>query len=303
MQRGRIYRHRRSWFLQYRDVRFADGKPVVKRVAVRLAPIDKEFPSKASVRTLADRVLAPINDKRLQPESAMPLVDYVEKFYFPMAEKTLRPSTVAGYRYVWSIHLKPGLSALNLKMREFRTVHGQRLLASIEGVSHERLLRVRAVLSGVFAHAIRNGVLDGVNPMHAVKVPGRPKHFRGAAYTLSEIDDMLMGAFSGVSHVAVAIAAFTGLRLGEIRGLRWGDYDGEKIFVRRAVWGSHVGATKTPESVGEVPVIPGLRKILDSFRNGAADADYIFAGERRGQPMHFHNLFSRVIKPAFKRMG
>ena len=195
-----------------------------------------------------------------------------------MAAKTLRPSTVAGYRYVWSIHLKPGLSALNLKMREFRTVHGQRLLASIEGVSHERLLRVRAVLSGVFAHAIRNGVLDGVNPMHAVKVPGRPTHFRGAAYTLSEIDDMLMGALSGVSHVAVAVAAFTGLRLGEIRGLRWGDYDGEKIFVRRAVWETHVGATKTAESEGAVPVIPGLRKILDSFRNGAKDDAYIFAG-------------------------
>lgn len=300
MQRGRIYRHRRSWFLQYRDVRFADGKPVVKRVAVRLAPIGKEFPSKNSVRVLADRVLAPINDKRMQPESAMPLVDFIEQFYLPMAEKHLRPSTVLDYRDIWKQHLKPRLAPLNLKVREFRTVHGQRMLASIEGVSHERLLRVRAVLSAAFTLAIRDRVLDGVNPMHAVKVPGKPKKFRGPTYTLLEIDKMLIGALDGVARVAVAVAAFTGLRLGEIRGLRWSDYDGQKIYVRRAVWRTVVGPTKTAESEGAVLVIAGLRTILDSFKKGAKDSDYIFAGERRGQPLNFHNLSARVIKPAFK---
>ena len=108
---------------------------------------------------------------------------------------------------------------------------------------------------------------------------------------------------SGVAHVAVAVSAFTGLRLGEIRGLRWNDYTGTHIQVRRSVWETIVGATKTSESEGAVPVIPGLRRILDEFRNGAPDSAYMFAGERRGQPLNFHNLSARVIKPAFKKKG
>jgi hypothetical protein len=77
---------------------------VVKRVAVRLAPIDKEFPTKNSVRLLADKVLQPINEKRPQPEIAMPLVQFIERFYLPAAAKTLRASTVSDFRDIWNRH-------------------------------------------------------------------------------------------------------------------------------------------------------------------------------------------------------
>jgi len=30
-----------------------------------------------------------------------------------------------------------------------------------------------------------------------------------------------------------------------LRGLKWEDYDGETISVRRKIWGEHIGPTKT----------------------------------------------------------
>ena len=65
---------------------------------------------------------------------------------------------------------------------------------------------------------------------------------------------LLLAKLNGATRLIVAVAAFTGLRLSEIRGLQWADYNGAELFVRRAVWRRTVDQTKTPESKGKVPV-------------------------------------------------
>lgn len=298
MQRGRIYRHHGSWLLQFYDDVLVDGKRTRKRACVKLAPANKEFPTKRSVWSLAEKHLGPVNSGQLQPESAALLTDYIEDIYLPAAEKRLRPSTVKDYRDIFHQHLKKRLD--DLRLRDFRTVHGQRIMADIPDVGHARLLRIKAVLSAVFAHALRTGVLDGTNPIHVVSVPGRPVKFKGHAYSLSEIEGMFI-ATKGVARVVIAAAALTGLRLSELRGLRWADFDGENLHVKRTVWRTVVGPTKTEDSEGLVPVLPLLQKVLEKHRNGAADDAYIFAGEKKGAPLNLHNLAARVIKPAIEK--
>jgi integrase len=298
MQHGRIYRHHGSWLLQFYDDVLIDGKKSRKRTCVKLAPANKDFPTKRSVLVLAEKHLGPVNSGQLQPESAATVTDYIENVYLPAAEKRLRPSTLRDYREIFHQHLKSRLG--ELRMRDFRTMHGQRIMASIPVVGHARLLRIKAVLSAAFTHALRIGVLDGTNPMHAVSVPGRPTKFRGHAYSTDDIERMLI-ATSGVARVVIATAALTGLRLSELRGLRWSDFDGENIHVRRSVWRTIVGPPKTEESEGVVPVLPLLQKVLEKYRNGAPDDVYIFAGKRRGSPLNLHNLARRVIVPAFQK--
>jgi integrase len=100
------------------------------------------------------------------------------------------------------------------------------------------------------------------------------------------------------------LAAFTGLREGEIRGLRWEDYDGEKLHVRRAVWRREVGSAKTEGSETYVPIIGPLHTILDAHKEQATKAargrstNYIFSGDRTGFALHLDNLSRRVIRPA-----
>lgn len=38
----------------------------------------------------------------------------------------------------------------------------------------------------------------------------------------------------------VAVAAFTGVRKGELRGLLWENYDGEQVLISQSFWRSHL---------------------------------------------------------------
>ena len=107
------------------------------------------------------------------------------------------------------------------------------------------------------------------------------------------------------AFAVISVATFAGLRLAELRGLRWSDYDGDTLTIRRSVWRTHVGATKNPSSQASVPVLPILKNVLDDHRKRVIASgkhcgpdDYLFAGERRGAPLNLANLARRVIIPA-----
>ena len=71
----------------------------------------------------------------------------------------------------------------------------------------------------------------------------------------------------------VAVAAFSGLRFGEIRGLKWEAYKpapdanslGE-LAILRSVWHGHIGEPKTDASNALVPVIGALAERLAAHR-------------------------------------
>jgi hypothetical protein len=79
--------------------------------------------------------------------------------------------------------------------------------------------------------------------------------------------------------------------------LKWEDYSGDMLQVRRAVWRTHVGDTKTDESTGAVPVIAPLRRILDDHKRRTATDGYIFAGPKLGFALNLDNLTKREIRP------
>ena len=80
-------------------------------------------------------------------------------------------------------------------------------------------------------------------------------------------------ALSKPSATAVAIAAFTKLRLGELRGLAWESFEPAQdeeslglLNVTRCLWRSTVSDPKTAKSKAPVPVIPQLAQRLDAHR-------------------------------------
>jgi integrase len=321
MQRGQIFKHRGNWRVRFRENVIEDGQ--IKRVLRSrfLARIDDEHPTKRSVALIADRILAPLNAGQVQPESSLTVSYFIEHYYLPHVKKELRPSTYKDYKKdVYEKHVKIRLG--DLRLRDFRTVNGQRILRDIaesnSDVGHKTLLRIKSFLSSAFKHAKREGFIDGENPMRDTSAPGKPEKFQGEFYTMSEIEEVgncvadtkdlqdkktvrdRLRAFAVIS-----VAAFAGLRLAEIRGLRWSDYDGRALTIRRAVWRTHVGDTKNPTSAGSVPVLPILKKILDDHharviggKKHCGPDDYIFAGERRGAPLNLANMVRRVILPA-----
>jgi integrase len=324
MQKGSIVKHGRHWVLRYWEYQIRNGVRIRVNASQKLAPFGSAYPDKRSVESLAWKHLEPINTRLQTPESATPITEFIETIYLPMAKQFLRPSTYKNYKTEeYERHFKSRLGSLRL--RDFRTAHGQRLISAIARehpeIGHKTLLRLKSFMSGVFRHAKTEGYLEDENLMRDVSLPKsvRRSKYRGDTYSMEEILKLLPNAYSPdyhgrVAFAVVATAAFTGLRLAELRGLQWRDFAGDKLSVERTVWRTKENLPKTEASESTVPVIPILRSFLENYRaylESPVDeeglgkvlkpTDWMFRGERRGTSMNLPNLVRRVIIPLLTR--
>lgn len=304
-QRGNIFRRGKSWFLRYCDnVMQVDGTIVRKLVCRKLpVPFCDEYRTKASVKPFAQEMLAPINAGRVNPLSTMLIPDFVDKVYFPdYVERHLRPSTQKSYRDTWEDHLKGRMAKMTL--RGFRTVDGEKLLKEIARqttLGRNSLKHIKAFLSCVFKEAKRLGILDGINPMMDVSVPKAAESQDTYAYSLDEIRNMIV-VLEEPARTVVLTAALTGLRKGEIRGLRWEHFTGKELSVQQSVWNSHVTEPKTKGSKAPIPVIKQLAEALEAHRRrmGKLAVGPIFQAGNRN-PLNLDNLSRRDIIPMLER--
>ena len=319
-QNGCITRHRDFHVLRFRQQVFVDGKVKTVMRSVRLAPVDAKHKTKASVRSLAAEILAPLNRTCVSPLRVMTVGDFVESVYLPFAEQQKRPSTYRGYKQIWDDYLKD--TSASAWMREVKTYDVQAWLEGIARLPHTKneleytlskttLKHVKHFLSGVFQHAAQQGYFDGANPVRLAEIPAfAPAGQEGRAYTLEEIGQML-NVLPELAATVVETAAYTGLRLGELRGARWEFYappQGEEslglLHVMSSVWRSHVGAPKTERSKAPVPVIPQLadRLRVHWLARGRPAAGPIFANSL-GKPLDLDALYRRQMKDVLKKAG
>jgi len=99
-----------------------------------------------------------------------------------------------------------------------------------------------------------------------------------------------------------AVAAFTGARRGEIRGLMWENYQDGEIQITRSIWKGHITEPKTRKSRGAIPVIGPLAKRLEFHRARSGDRKSgVMFLNASGSPMDLGNLLNRAILPALNR--
>jgi integrase len=294
MQRGSILKRHGAWHLVYRVDEIIDGQPVRKQKTHRLAAVCDDYRTKKDVQTLAEDHLRPLNLGALTPEGSLTVSDFAQKYFLPAVTARKKPSTAKFYTDLVDNHLEPLLGSIRL--RDVSTRDVQRMLDARASLSQSSVLRIKTGASALLSHAIRLGFLHGANAAREARAEGKRSDPDNYAYNLDEVLWMLE-RLPEPARAVVAVAAFSGLRESEIRGIRWEDYDGQFIHVRRSVWRTHVGDTKTRESKNAVPVIEPLRKILDAHRRTNGKSEWVFAGEKMGRPLHLDNLCRREIKP------
>jgi integrase len=294
MQQGRIYRKGRAWILDYAVKELRDGVPRWAKRSKKLAPVCEAFRTEASVRHLAAEHLAPYNARQARPESTDTVAFFIENIYLPHCKANLRPSTYNGYKFLFK-WLQPHIG--DQRLRDFGPVEAERVLndfAEEKPRANNLMRHVKGFLSGAFRYAVRMGTIR-FNPMRETKLPKNVKAAEEThAYTLAEINAMLK-VLQEPARTVVLVAAFTGLRLSEVRGLRWTDIEGDLLHVQRSVWRKHVSDTKTVASAGDVPLLPVVTEALEEHREGST-SEYIFAGGT-GQPLVIANMTRRDIVP------
>lgn len=322
-QQGSLFKSHGAWYVRYREG--SNKNPV----AHRLASVN-DYPKRGEVIPLRNEYMARLNRIGFSPEAGVSIVDFVEKSYFPTIQRKLARSTVKGYKDAWRCHLKNRVEG---RVRDFRTVDGETLMEKIEAghktetddLAHGTYKHIKVTLSAMFTFAKRKGLYDGVNPMTGVTIPKGKRHGRKRlAYPLEEVEKHLE-LFSGtepmviitedgqytpeitqaVVRAIIGVAAFAGLREGEIRGQWWEDDEGDVLNIRRSVWRTHVKEeTKThedDEDPGVVPIIEPLRFLLDAIKPENASG-WMFPNTIGGA-LDLDNLADRVIKPVLETNG
>jgi integrase len=163
---------------------------------------------------------------------------------------------------------------------------------------------IRNFLSGVFREAVGEGAVD-FNPVRdAMVMTG--KHSDTHAYTMKEVRSINNAVSDHTARTALMVLTFTGLRKGEVKGLRCEDYDKKAgvLNVQRAV--TVKGEMKNPKtraSKAPVPVIDIVAHELAAHLKMTSGDGFIFRQKDSPALLNFEHMVYDVVRPALKRAG
>ncbi|MFZ3343485.1 MAG: tyrosine-type recombinase/integrase [Terriglobales bacterium] len=270
--------------------RLYEGK---RRRKIRLGRVE-DFPTKASLESAVREV----RGRTAKSGRNVSLSQFIRWFFLPVAKSRVRRSTFATYEAIYRRHLRPN-ALTNRKLWEWSTVEVVELLHSIaakRSLSRRTLAHIKAFLSGVFRHSLQLGFFRGANPVHAASIPSEARESSPTvAYTSEEVRRVLRHLDKPSHRAAFAIAAYAGLRLGEVQGLEWADLVDGHLHVRRSVVKGETNAPKSLASRASVPVIPQLRSVLSAYRRSVAIA------EGPMFPFTLAHISRRALRSAFSR--
>lgn len=219
-------------------------------------------------------------------EKKIPTVDEYSKLSFELHSSNRKQSTQADYRISYEKHIKPYLGKKRLdtiKPSDIALWQNKVL----ESVSARRLKNIRAVLSTIIQDAMRDELIIR-NPLPLVKLP-RADKVEIYPFSMSEIFTILDNAKEQYKNF-FALGFFTGMRSGEMIGLRWEDVDffRKEICIKRAIKMGVMSTPKTLNSVREIDIIDTLLPYLENqYKITGKSNSYVFLNQHNE---HFYDI-------------
>jgi integrase len=232
-----------------------------------------------------------------------------------LGKSRLAPSTHREYRRALELHILPRLGQrplANLKPADI-----DQLIADLEeqGAAPGTIRNTIAPLRKLLGDAVRLGLL-AQNPAARSDLPPAqefigqelpPQHttaIRNALLTLAPTDPLRSSEPDFFYVYLYDVALGTGLRLGELRALRWQDIDRARRLLRveQAYSRNQLKRPKSEAGIRSIPIFPSVQTALDALaaraleRGTYAPPQLIFQTER-GTPLHPSNFNRRVWQP------
>ena len=167
--------------------------------------------------------------------------------------------------------------------------------------------KIRDIMHLLYEHAIRHEQIDR-NPISKVRQGGK----RMITPTRLDVKQLrrLLEELPRREQLMVLLDFGTGLRRGELSGLKWEDinFEEKEITPKRSVVNQNVGDVKTEASKKSIPLDEDLLEELLLWRAEtpyAADSDYIFASAKmKGkQPYWMSRIMQLNIKPVAAKLA
>jgi integrase len=165
-------------------------------------------------------------DSGLTYEGTLLTLEKFVELWLSGKELSRRPRTVFQYRKIANTHILPVMGSMKLK--DIVPGHIKQLYAikREEGTGARTLQIIHAVLHCALKQAVREGLL-GRNPVDAIERP-KVEQAEFNVFNEKQARQFLMAATGSTFEAVYYLALTTGMRQGELLGLKWADVDWEK---------------------------------------------------------------------------
>lgn len=287
-------------------------------------PIRKYFYGKTKAEVTA-KVTTALHEHQvgtLVNPSRITVSEWIDHWLTIYAKNSVRQSTWESYEHMVNDHIKPHLGSKKLK--DLRPLHVQRFynecLANGRkdgkgGLSPKTVNYIHGVLRQALKQAVKEQLVAR-NVTELVNPPKKKKH-QITPLTIDELNQFLKAASNNRLFPAFLLEWGTGLRRGELLGLKWPDVDLTKgtVSVRRSLIRTKDGLVfsdpKTEGSGRTIPIPAEVATELKSHRVWQT-RERLVAGEEyqnedlvfcspfgtRMDPRSFTRVFERILKEA-----
>ncbi len=223
--------------------------------------------------------------------------------YRSVSQRPLRLSTLADYRSAYRRHIGPRLGRVSLASIDGTAIADLVVALGEDGVAAKRLSNVLVPLRACLSWHHRMGSFER-DPAGWFDAAA-PAADERRVLTVAEVE-RLVAATPEPYHAFVATAAWTGMRLGELRALTWADVDldARLIAVNKTRYRQRVQHATKNGDVRVVPILPHLADELERLRAARPrrEDEVVFCG-KRGTPLDGDDFRRRVFAPALARAG
>ncbi len=242
--------------------------------------------------------------------------DYLKHWLENVAKPSVKPRTFVGYEMYVRLYLIPHLGGVPLRKLTALEIQGMntRLLEHLSArtVSHNL-----TILKNALNQAVRSGLL----PRNVASLVDSPRVARYEIQILTpeQVKALLEAAHGDRYETLYLVAIATGLRMGELFGLRWSEVELERARLnvkaalsrKKGSWSLTEPKSKSSRRSVVLPfqVVASLkehrlRQLEDRLAAGPdwQDNDLVFC-TRVGTPLAACNLHRRSFKPLLEKAG
>ena len=274
--------------------------------------------TRAAVAEKLSKAIAARSSGFVSDVGNLTLGEYLDRWLADSLRGTVRASTCERHEINVRVHINPSLGNVRLKGLTPAHVRGLHREKLDSGLASATVRKIHSTLH----KALSQAVSDGLIPRNAadVKAPRpAPEEMRplseGEACTFLDVARASGDRFEPLYVLAIT----TGLRRGELLGLRWEDVDLERgtLRVGRSLVreeGRHtVGETKTRRGRRQVNLTPRTVNALKAHRKRQLEERMRLAETYKdhglvfstsiGTPVNPENLVNRSFKPLLEKAG
>jgi integrase len=288
-QKHNLVKRGEVWYFQ----KMVQGRWVKKALSTSLSEAKKQ----------RDAILLEIQVNggyaKQEPRVEGHLFGVVARQWVKIKETKVKSSTLKDYRGAMNHYILPKFGNVPIDRISYMDIE---VFISRLKCTNKRKSNILVPVRDLFKMAHRAGYIEK-NPMTLVE---NPRIEKPDIYPLSmdEVNDFIGNVLPYYRNFFI-VAFFTGMRFGEMSGLKWQnvDFNLNIIKVRETRVRGEEGVPKTKKSVRDVDILPPVMEALrDQRRKTMGKSEYVFLN-KTGCPLLPNSVNFHIWKPTLAKCG